>query len=71
MVRKEKKLFIAFTWLMVVLIVAAIGVNAMPATRQQSFEHLVQPQAGCRCCNFVGRVPNLRCGGVCCVDGCC
>ncbi|CAI0381498.1 unnamed protein product [Linum tenue] len=41
MVRKEKKLFIAFTWLVVVLIVAAIGVNVVPATRQQSFEHLL------------------------------
>ncbi|EEF37355.1 conserved hypothetical protein [Ricinus communis] len=69
MVRKEK-LFIALTWFLVVMSIA-ICANATAGPRLQTSEHMVQPQAGCRCCFFIGRIPNIRCGNVCCEDGCC
>ncbi|CAN1151470.1 hypothetical protein LINPERPRIM_LOCUS28401 [Linum perenne] len=80
MVRKEKVFIALVLVLALVIVVADVAISAdavrpSPGTRPHSFQFnhhdMVQPQAGCRCCNFVGRIPNLRCGKVCCVDGCC
>ncbi|OAY43476.1 hypothetical protein MANES_08G073500v8 [Manihot esculenta] len=66
---KKATLVIALTWLLVVASIVMCA-NATAGPRLQTFEHMVHPQ-GCRCCFFVGRVPNLRCGKVCCGDNCC
>ncbi|KAJ8761039.1 hypothetical protein K2173_025746 [Erythroxylum novogranatense] len=64
MVRKAT-LLIALTWLLVVASIS-ISASATAGARMKLTEDLVYPQAGCRCCYFVGKIPNLRCGKVCC-----
>ncbi|EEF37356.1 conserved hypothetical protein [Ricinus communis] len=69
MVRKEK-LFIALTWFLVVMSVA-ICANATAGPRLQASDEHMELPAGCRCCYFIGQIPYMRCGMVCCQDGCC
>ncbi|KAG2688724.1 hypothetical protein I3843_09G108800 [Carya illinoinensis] len=68
MVRKEK-LVIAVAWLLVMASII-MSANATVGVRLQLIERVVQPQAGCRCCWFIWK-PLIRCGKVCCEDGCC
>ncbi|KAG6770940.1 hypothetical protein POPTR_006G002301v4 [Populus trichocarpa] len=63
MVRKETML-VAFTCLLVVASIA-VSANATAAPRLLATEQVYYPQ-GCRCCLFVGKVPNIRCARTCC-----
>ncbi|KAK4588714.1 hypothetical protein RGQ29_019646 [Quercus rubra] len=67
MVRKEK-LVIALAWLLLMATII-MSANAMAGARLNKFEYMVHPQ-GCRCCWFIWK-PVIRCGKVCCEDGCC
>ncbi|KAG5222821.1 hypothetical protein IMY05_C2060000100 [Salix suchowensis] len=64
MVRKETVLVALMASL---LLVASFTVcaHATEGRRMLASEKVYYPQ-GCRCCFFVGRIPNIRCGNACC-----
>ncbi|WCJ28221.1 hypothetical protein M5689_009927 [Euphorbia peplus] len=68
---RKQTFLIALTCMIVVLAFVFISANATAGPRLNTFEHNTVFPQGCRCCSFIGQVPNLRCGKVCCADDCC
>ncbi|KAI5583448.1 hypothetical protein POPTR_006G017750v4 [Populus trichocarpa] len=63
MMRKET-LLVALTWFLVVASITMCA-NATAGARLLASEQVDYPQ-GCRCCFFIGRIPYMRCGKMCC-----
>ncbi|KAI5559804.1 hypothetical protein POPTR_016G002900v4 [Populus trichocarpa] len=73
MVRKET-VSVAFMASLLLVASFTICAHATEGPRMLASEKVYYPQ-GCRCCFFVGRIPNMRCGKVCCTsirgENCC
>ncbi|WJX23018.1 hypothetical protein P8452_12265 [Trifolium repens] len=67
---KKTVLLIAFSWLLLMVFTVVSANTENISDHTLTSKNMVYYPQGCRCCAFIWK-PMIRCGKVCCEEGCC